>query len=75
MVIATVDPGSPAEQAGLEPGDVITEINNQPINGPADLRAAIGGLHAGEAIEIQVNRGSTSYTTHATLATRPTSFP
>jgi serine protease DegQ len=75
VVIATVAPGSPADRAGLEPGDIITEIDNHPINGPNDLSAAIGGLQAGDTIAIQVSRGSTVYTTRATLAARPASFP
>lgn len=31
MFVARVDPGSPAEAAGLEPGDLITELDGQPV--------------------------------------------
>jgi hypothetical protein len=75
VVIATVAPGGPADQAGLEPGDVIAEIDGKPIRASGDVEKAVAGLHAGDSIEIQVSRGSTIYTTRATLASRPGPSP
>jgi len=75
VAIETVAPGSPAEQAGLEPGDVINEIDHRPIAGLSDIYAAIAGRYAGDAVEIQVGRGSTIYTARAILASRPTPHP
>jgi len=37
VVISELDPGSPAVQAGLQPGDVIESINRQPVNSVADF--------------------------------------
>ena len=75
VVVANVVPGSPAAAAGLEPGDVITQIDNQPIATPADVESAIAGMRAGEQIEIQYDRGPAEYTTQATLAARPAAYP
>jgi len=75
VVVATVAPGSPAEIAGLEPGDVITEINKRPIDTIADVQSAIDGLRAGDTIEIQVSRGSTLYTAEVTLVARRRGYP
>ncbi len=75
VVVATVAPGSPAEVAGLEPGDVISEINNRPINTVADVQSAVDGLRAGDTLEVQVSRGSTIYTTDVTLAAHPPGYP
>jgi membrane-associated protease RseP (regulator of RpoE activity) len=75
VAIETVAPGSPAEQAGLEPGDVINEIEHRPITGLSDIYAAIASRHAGDTVEIQVSRGSTIYTARAILASRPSPHP
>ena len=41
VIILSVEPQSPAEQAGLRPGDVIYEINRAPIKNMRDYSAAI----------------------------------
>jgi serine protease Do len=38
VVVAEIDPSSPAAESGLQPGDVITEVNRKPIAGIGDLR-------------------------------------
>ena len=40
-VIRGVQPGSPAEQAGLQPGDVIVGVGTHPVDGPAEAAHAI----------------------------------
>jgi S1-C subfamily serine protease len=75
VVIATVRAGSPAQFAGLEPGDVISEINNRPVRTLGDVAAAVSGLRTGDQVAIQVGRGSTIFTTQATLASRPSRYP
>jgi membrane-associated protease RseP (regulator of RpoE activity) len=74
-VIDTVAQGSPGDLAGLEPGDVIVQINNRPISATGEISAAIRGLRAGAQVEIQINRGSTLYTTEVTLAAPPSRYP
>ena len=44
VLVVNVAPGSPAEEAGLIPGDVILEINRQPVNNPADYEKTIKDL-------------------------------
>ena len=68
-MIVDVAPGSPADAAGLQPGDVITQINNTPVQTPADLDSALAGLHAGQQVQIQyqLGPGGGTYTTQATL--------
>jgi putative serine protease PepD len=74
MVVDMV-PGSPADVAGLELGDVITQIGNRPVQAPTDLESALAGMHAGQRVEIQYERGPISSTTQATLRARPANGP
>ena len=69
-MVIDVTPGSPAEQAGLEPGDVITQIDNRRIGSPADIGSAITGMHSGETVEVGYIRGPITYTTQVTLTAR-----
>jgi Do/DeqQ family serine protease len=41
VVITDVDPNSPAAEVGLQPGDVILEVNHQPVKSGADIRADV----------------------------------
>ena len=69
--VTSVAPGSPAASAGLQPGDVITQLNNQAIQSPSDVSAALAGLRPGNELQVQFNRGPISYSTLVTLAARP----
>lgn len=50
--IGRVAPASPGERAGLKPGDIITEINIQPIRNADDLEKVFNGLTAGSRMTI-----------------------
>ncbi len=55
-VVARVQPGSPAAEAGLEEGDVILEVGGEPVESAADLRNRIGLLSVGEQVRLEVHR-------------------
>jgi serine protease Do len=42
VVIDSVDPEGPAADAGLEQGDVIQEVNRQPVRSSSELNNALG---------------------------------
>jgi serine protease Do len=46
-VISEVDPGSPAEEAGLQRGDVIQEVNRQTVRKPEDVEQALSSSGSG----------------------------
>jgi predicted metalloprotease with PDZ domain len=75
VMIAAVTPGSPADRAGLGPGDVITAINDRRVAAPGDVTAAISSLHPGDSVRIEVQRGPLTYTARATLALQPSNYP
>jgi Do/DeqQ family serine protease len=55
--VGDVVAGSPAAQAGLRAGDVVTALNGRPVRGAAELRARLGVIPAGETVELRVQRG------------------
>ena len=69
--ITQVAPGSPADEAGLEPGDVIVSLDNQEVDSAEDLIKAIHSSQIGQKVKITFWRGNTKDTTYVTLAERP----
>ncbi len=59
--IISVAPESPAAQAGLQPGDIITAINGQEVLGLQTVVELIN-QHAGQQIEMTVKRGEETLT-------------
>ena len=57
VLVVEVQPGSPAEQVGLEPADVIREVNQRPVNNVSDFERAIRQGRAGPRILLLVQRG------------------
>ncbi len=56
-VIAGVEQGSAAEQAGLRPKDVVIAANGRPIRASSELRNRVGLVPIGEEVEMTVLRG------------------
>jgi serine protease Do len=48
--------GTPADKAGIQPGDVVISVNGKPVDGAVDLRRTLGSLKPGTAITLQCNR-------------------
>jgi serine protease Do len=48
--------GGPADKAGVQPGDVVLELNGKPVEGPVELRRALGLMKPGAAATLQINR-------------------
>ena len=58
---------SAAEEAGIEVGDVIIEIDKKPVTSAADLRTTIGLRRSGESLQITVIRDGKKRSLSATL--------
>jgi putative serine protease PepD len=69
--IQSVTPGSPAEAAGLEPGDVITRVDGRTIRAPDDVAAAISGKEPGDRVGVELSNGGRDRTVDVPLGTRP----
>jgi serine protease Do len=55
-LIAATLLNSPAEKAGLKPGDVITSFNHHSINDPIDLRHCLEQTEVGEKVTLTIER-------------------
>ncbi|HSK06780.1 MAG TPA: trypsin-like peptidase domain-containing protein [Acidimicrobiia bacterium] len=70
-VITSVNPGSAAEQAGLEVDDLVIEIDGSPVQRPADLAAQVQTHQPGDTVEIVVVRDDEELAFSVTLGERP----
>lgn len=64
--------GSPAEKAGLEPGDVILEYNGRPIVDHIDLRNRVAESQIGEQVKLKVRRKGQILNLQTVIAPEPT---
>ena len=64
-VVTQVTGGSPADKAGLQAGDVITELNGRPVQSAADVRNRIGLLRIGQQVEMKIVRDGKGRTIRA----------
>jgi putative serine protease PepD len=69
--VAAVTDGSPADRAGLQQGDVITEVEGEPATAD-DVRRAVAEREPGDELELTVRRDGETETITATLGKRPT---
>jgi serine protease DegQ len=66
-LVSQVMRGSPAEKAGIKSGDVITELDGNPITSSGDLRNAIGQKAPGTSVRLTLLRDGKEQTVTATL--------
>ncbi len=66
-LVAEVTPGSAAAKAGIERGDIITELNGQPVQGPDDLSVHISETAPGSTVQLKIIRNGQARNVSATL--------
>jgi putative serine protease PepD len=71
VAISTVIEDSPAQDAGLEEGDVILEVDGVAIDSPQDLTSLVTGKEPGDTVELQVTRDGDERTVKIELGKRP----
>jgi serine protease Do len=70
-LINDVEADSPAEKAGIKPGDVITSFNGQPINSAHDLLFTVADCSPGQEVSLTYIRDGKEHKIKVTLAARP----
>jgi serine protease Do len=71
-IVEHVQPGSAADNAGLQRGDVIVEVNRQPVQNADDVQKALSAVPKGQDALVLVwsNGGSTFRVLHADSASQ-----
>jgi Do/DeqQ family serine protease len=70
-VVQQVEPGSPASKAGIQAGDVITEVNGHSVRGSSDLRNRIGLMRVGSDVKLTLMHEGNTKTIQVTIAEAP----
>jgi putative serine protease PepD len=65
--IASVEPGSAADDAGLRVGDVVTAVGDRPVTTSTELTAAVRSHAPGDEVDLTIRRGSDTETVEVTL--------
>ncbi len=55
-LVTEVQPGSPADDAGVQPGDVIRSVNQDTVRNASDLMSAVQKLKSGDAVRLRITR-------------------
>lgn len=69
--IATVRSGTPAADAGLAAGDVVTAIDGEAVSSADDLRELVDARDPGDKVTLTIKRNGATKTLQVTLGTRP----
>ncbi|MCR4414099.1 MAG: S1C family serine protease [Thermoguttaceae bacterium] len=70
-VATAVEPGSPAAQAGLKPGDVVAKVAGRPVPTSLDYHLALIGCKPGVPVALEVVRDGKPYDASLTPVARP----
>jgi serine protease Do len=71
VAVQNVVSGTPADQAGIEPGDVIQAIDGKPVNTSQEFVSMIGGMKPGAKVTLRVWSQGVKKNVSATLAEQP----
>jgi len=72
IVVSTVQPNTPASGAGIQEGDIITEVNDTSVATAEQLSSVLRSLAPGTEVSITVERDGAPVEVTLTLAERPT---
>ena len=62
MIVTAVEPGSPADQKRIKPGDIITEVNQTSVSNPRQFRDALKDADARKGVIINlISEGASKF--------------
>lgn len=70
VMVSNVEPGGPADKAGLEVGDIITRLDGKEVKSSWDIRSQVRGYEEGQQVPLEVWRDRKVRTLTATVALR-----
>ena len=71
ILIRSVEKGMPAERAGIEPGDIVTEVDGAPVRNESHFREMIADKGPGATVTLKILRDDKPLTVRATLTNHP----
>jgi S1-C subfamily serine protease len=71
LLVVHVEKSGPAEKAGLQLGDIVTELGGKPVEDTGDIQNLLASSKVGDAVKASVLRGGTPVTVAITLEDRP----
>jgi putative serine protease PepD len=74
-IVRAVVPGGPADKAGIQAADLITEVDGRRVFDPSDISAAIGMRNPGDTVSVTVQRAGAPLKLQVTLGQRPNRTP
>ncbi len=73
--VERVNPGSPAEAAGLRPGDVLLELEGEPLESVARTLAVVASRAPGSEVVLRIRRSGSERELRVALGERPPAEP
>lgn len=70
-IVVSVSPGTAAQKAGLQPGDIILAFNDRPIEQGSDLPPMVAMTKPGTTVPVQIVRDGREKTVQVTVGTMP----
>ena len=71
MLIAGVQRGSPADRAGIKPGDIVVTVDGKPVRDPDTMRNLIVALAPGKQAVLGLKRGENNLELQVSVGKRP----
>ena len=75
VLVAHVEPGTPAAAAGIAVGDVIVNVRGRAVGGAVDVSTALADVTEGQAVTVEIVRDKAPVSLQARLAHDPAPHP
>jgi serine protease Do len=70
-LVAELVPGGPADKAGVQPGDVVVELNGHPVSSSIELTRLVAQSHTGDTLHVSIIRDGKPRVVDVKSGTRP----